>query len=120
MAKFSSGVTYILSGGLGGLGRHLSKWMVDHGAKNLAFFSRSGATKPDAKAFIDKLNSEGIRAVAYACDIGNAEQVERAMEQCKKEMPPIRGIIQAAMSLAVSILPLKVVHVTDKSRMLRI
>jgi Asp/Glu/hydantoin racemase len=77
--------------------------MVDHGAKNLAFFSRSGATKSDAKALIDKLTSDGIRAVAYACDIGDPAQVERAMEQCKKDMPPIRGIIQAAMSLAVSL-----------------
>ena len=66
------------------MGRHLSKWMVDHGAKNLAFFSRSGATKPDAKALIEKLTNDGVRAVAYACDIGNPEQVKQTMEQCKR------------------------------------
>jgi len=43
-----------------------------------------------------------VRAVAYACVIGNPEQVEQAVEKCKQEMPPIRGVIQAAMSLAVS------------------
>lgn len=101
-AKFDSEATYVLSGGLGGLGRSLSQWMVDHGAKNLAFFSRSGASKPDAQAVLEKLARDGVRAVAYACDIGNPEQVERAVEKCKQEMPPIRGLIQAAMSLAVS------------------
>jgi hypothetical protein len=76
--------------------------MVNHGARNLAFFSRSGATKPDAKAFLEKLSQDGVKAVAYMCDIGDSDQVERAVEQCKKELPPIRGVIQGAMSLAVS------------------
>lgn len=101
-AKFDSDATYVLSGGLGGLGRALSQWMVDHGAKNLAFLSRSGASKQDAKAVLKKLAKDGVRAVAYACDIGNPEQVQQAIEKCKQEMPPIRGVIQAAMSLAVS------------------
>lgn len=101
-AEFDGNATYVLSGGLGGLGRTLSQWMVDHGARNLAFLSRSGAAKPEAQALLNKLAEEGVQAVAYACDIGNAEQVQTAIAQCQEEMPPIRGVIQAAMSLAVS------------------
>jgi KR domain len=105
-ANFDANVTYVLSGGLGGLGRSLSQWMVDHGARNLVFLSRSGSAKPEARALLDKLATDGVTAIAYACDIGNATQVEEAIESCKKEMPPIRGVIQAAMALAVSFTPI--------------
>jgi len=99
-AKFDPNATYLLSGGLGGLGRSLSKWMVDHGAKNLAFFSRSGDKKADAREFLQSLREDGVRAAAYACDIGISADVANAVAQCQAEMPPIRGVIQAAMSLA--------------------
>lgn len=74
--------------------------MVSHGAKNLAFFSRSGSARPDARALLDGLAKQGIRACAYACDIGNAKQVEQTFKRVKQEMPPIKGVLQAAMSLA--------------------
>ena len=100
-AEFEGNATYVLSGGLGGVGQSIAQWMVDRGARNLAFFSRSGAAKPDANAFIQKLRRQGVQAVAYVCDIGDVEQVKQVVAQCKNELPPIRGLIQAAMSLAV-------------------
>lgn len=99
-AKFSPDVTYVLSGGLGGLGRTLSHRMVDLGAKNLAYLSRSGSSKPSAKAQLDELIAKGANAKAFTCDIGNAAQVQSAVAQIQAEMPPIRGLVQAAMSLA--------------------
>jgi KR domain len=100
-ATFDSEATYILSGGLGSLGRAISKWMARNGARNLAFLSRSGAAKAEYQTFLSELARDGVRTVVYTCDIGIAEQVEQAVARCKEEMPPIRGLIQAAMSLAV-------------------
>ena len=34
--------SYIITGGLGGFGLELSKWLVERGAKNLILTSRSG------------------------------------------------------------------------------
>jgi short-subunit dehydrogenase/aryl carrier-like protein len=100
-AEFRPDATYVLSGGLGGLGRSLSTLIVSRGAKHLAFLSRSGTKRPEAAAQIDALLAQGIDARAYACDIGDAEQVQRAVAQIRDDgMPPIRGVLQAAMSLA--------------------
>ena len=94
--------TYILSGGLGGLGRSLCNLLTSRGAKNLAFISRSGASKPEAQAILELLASRGVNAKAYACDIGNSTKTHETLVKIQAEMPQVRGLIQAAMSLADS------------------
>ena len=106
--KFDPNVTYLLSGGLGGLGRAIAEWMVSSGAKNIVFLSRSGESKREAKETIAKLSKAGTRVAAIACDIGNAEQLNKALEQCKRDFPEIRGVVQGAMSLSVRITSLSV------------
>ncbi len=91
-----------MSGGLGGIGRSLGHWMVQQGAKNLVFLSRSGSTKPESKKAIEELSDKGARVTAYSCDVGNAEEVQEVLRQCSQEFPPIRGVIQGAMVLKVS------------------
>lgn len=44
-----SDVTYAIAGGFGGAGQSTVDRMFDCGARNFAFFSRSGDSKPDAK-----------------------------------------------------------------------
>lgn len=48
-------VTYFLPGGFGGLGRSIASWMVEHGARNLVFTSRSGDSHPRAKELLNSL-----------------------------------------------------------------
>ena len=99
---FDPNSTYLLSGGLGGLGRSISEWMADHGARHLVFLSRSGSAKPEAQKTLAKLAKAGVHAVAYSCDIANSSQVKATIAECQKEFPPIRGAIQGAMALQVS------------------
>ncbi|PGH19323.1 hypothetical protein AJ80_04076 [Polytolypa hystricis UAMH7299] len=96
---FDTNSTYVLSGGLGGIGRSLAQWMVDNGAKNLVFLSRSGMKRPEARETIDKLVQQGVKAAVYACDVGDAEQVKDAVRQCSEDFPPVKGVIQGAMVL---------------------
>ncbi|KAH6636358.1 hypothetical protein F5144DRAFT_619703 [Chaetomium tenue] len=91
--------TYLLAGGLGGIGRSLATMLHSRGARNLAFISRSGGQNEIAADFLKGLRSLGCTANAYACDISDREQVSRAIEQCQSEMPSIRGSIQCAMTL---------------------
>jgi hypothetical protein len=39
---FHADATYIIIGGLGGLGKSIVKWMISHGARNLLLLSRHG------------------------------------------------------------------------------
>lgn len=102
--RFDSHSTYVLAGGLGGLGRSLAQWMIQHGARNIVFLSRSGAKKAKAQETIQKLVKQGARVTAYSCDVGDAEQLQQVLRECEKQYPPIRGVIQGAMVLNVNCL----------------
>ncbi|PFH63073.1 hypothetical protein XA68_18210 [Ophiocordyceps unilateralis] len=94
--SFSRDATYLLAGGLGGLGRAVATWMVERGAGNLLLLSRSGGESPSAKAFLQELECQGCRAVAVACDISDFTAVQEAM---KAAPTPIAGVLQFAMSV---------------------
>ena len=89
--------SYLMVGCLGGLGRSLSKWMMGRGARNFVFLGRSGSDKPVARTLIRDLREQGAVAEVVHGDVGNREDVERAVQAAKW---PIGGVIQAAMGLS--------------------
>ena len=91
--------TYLLVGGLGGIGRALATFLAEHGAKNLAFISRSGDAKSEAKQSINEIRKMGVNAIAYSCDVADAKALEATFAKMSAEMPRLKGIIQAAMVL---------------------
>ncbi|KAH6888171.1 putative polyketide synthase, partial [Thelonectria olida] len=91
--------TYVIAGGFGGLGRSLARRMVSQGAKNLIILSRSGATSEDAKKLVGELQDAGVQVDAMACDLTNGAALKERMDEALKRLPPIRGVIQAAMVL---------------------
>lgn len=99
--NFRKDASYVIVGGLGGLGRSTARWMVGRGARNLVLLSRSGAKGNDALDFLDELASEGVTAVAPPCDITNHGVLASVLATCAETMPPVRGCIQGAMVLRV-------------------
>ncbi|CAG8902537.1 unnamed protein product [Penicillium egyptiacum] len=100
-AQFRSNATYIVVGGFGGLGEYIAKWMVEHGAQHLVLLSRRGADHPDARKVLQNLAAAGANVQAFKCDISDIESVKKVMKQWELEgSRPVRGIIQAAMTLA--------------------
>lgn len=97
--------TYLLAGGLGGIGKSIATQLLREGAKNLAFISKSGDSKGESKTFLQQLRDHGCEARAYACDISDRDELAKVIAQCGTEMPPIRGLIQCAMTLRVSSVP---------------
>lgn len=91
--------TYILVGGLGGLGRAMALEMAECGAKHLVFLSRSGPSHPKAKELCDELVHRGARGVVYSCDVADASQLRSVLSQCAQDLPPIAGCITGAMVL---------------------
>ena len=90
---------YMIVGGFGGLGRSISNMLVDHGARKLAFLSRSGGSSAEAKKLIQELEDRQVKVAAYACDIADPVAASRAIRDCMTDFGTIRGVIQSAMLL---------------------
>ncbi|KAH6981906.1 hypothetical protein BKA56DRAFT_720122 [Ilyonectria sp. MPI-CAGE-AT-0026] len=88
--------TYLLAGGLGGLGRSICELIVNNGARHVAFLSRSGASSEASSQFIADLERKGIDARFFQVDICDASALEETNSMICKEMPPVAGVFQCA------------------------
>lgn len=89
--------SYLLVGGLGGIGRATAMWMLKHGARNFIFASRSGTDKQKSKDTIALLRDQGARVHVSRCDISSSDDLDRLLKDCAREMPTIRGMIHGAL-----------------------
>ncbi|KAJ6032737.1 Fum1p [Penicillium herquei] len=88
---FSSNGSYLLVGGMGGIGRTLSAWMVDNGARDLVYLSPSAGQSQDDRAFVRELEAQGCVVVTIAGSVINESDVTRAIQACSS---PIKGVVQ--------------------------
>ncbi|KAI4237003.1 MAG: hypothetical protein LQ349_002190 [Xanthoria aureola] len=96
LTTFSSKKSYVLIGCLGGLGRSLSKWMFDRGARHFTFLGRSATDKAAAKEVVLQLQGAGATVQAVRGDVSNKTDVVKCISVSPQ---PIGGVIQAAMGL---------------------
>lgn len=99
-------VSYLLVGGLGGIGRATARWMFQHGAKNFIFASRSGSDKEASQETISVLRNKGAQVAVFKCDISNLDDLKRVLRESRENMPPIRGLIHGTFVLKVDIFPI--------------
>lgn len=95
----ASDATYLITGGLGGLGLLAANWLATQGARQLVLTGRS-APSPTAERAIDELRSRGVHVRVEACDIGRRSDVARVLERIERELPPLKGVVHAAGVLA--------------------
>lgn len=91
--------TYVLAGGLGGLGRNIAIFLVDLGARHICFLSRSTTASQDTETFLTDLRKRQVSVSAYKCDIADMRSLRSTLQQCRQEHPPIKGVVQCAMVL---------------------
>ncbi|KAJ5595540.1 uncharacterized protein N7459_001748 [Penicillium hispanicum] len=103
--QFPANASYVLAGGLGGLGRSIALWMAARGAKNFIFLSRSGLRGDTTHQFIQGLRDKGCRAEVRACDITDQEMLTKTLASFQPMMPPIKGCFQCSMVLRDSMFP---------------
>lgn len=96
--------TYIITGGLGGLGLVFAKWLVSCGAKHLVLMGRKGAADADSKQAVKTLRESGIDVLVEAADVTNEKKVQSIIRKIDKTMPPLRGVIHTAMVLDITLL----------------
>ncbi|KAI9157894.1 Highly reducing polyketide synthase gloL [Paramyrothecium foliicola] len=100
-ALFNPKLTYLMVGGLGGLGKSLAIWFMEKGARNFVFLSRSAGSSDSDQEFVRDLESYGCRVIPIAGSVTDAADVQRAVSAAET---PIAGVIQ--MSMLIRELPL--------------
>jgi len=95
-ATFDPTASYLIVGGVGGLGKPVSTWMVDNGARHLIFLSRSAGTTAEDRAFFQELNSRGCSATAVQGSVSDLDTVIKAVLSAKT---PLKGVLQMSMIL---------------------
>ncbi|MCX6048528.1 MAG: SDR family NAD(P)-dependent oxidoreductase, partial [Chloroflexi bacterium] len=85
--------TYVITGGLGGLGLLTAQWLVKHGARHLLLVGRHGATA-QAQAQVAQLEQLGAEVQIACADVTDIEQV-RAVLATIHAAYPLRGVIHA-------------------------
>ncbi|KAI5918779.1 reducing type I polyketide synthase 10 [Camillea tinctor] len=94
--QLSPAKTYLMIGCLGGLGRCISRWMMDRGARSFVFLGRSGILKDSARDLVRDLEAKGARCIVIRGDVSSMADVNAMVQSAEY---PIGGVIQAAMGL---------------------
>ncbi|KAI1505135.1 iterative type I polyketide synthase [Biscogniauxia marginata] len=97
--RLEANASYVISGGLGGIGRSMAVWMAERGARNLVLLSRSGNITDEVKEMMATLETKGCNVRIFKSDVSDRDLLRKTLEECKATLPPIKGVIQGAMTL---------------------
>jgi len=90
--------SYLIAGGLGGLGLTVAQWMVANGARHLALLGRTPVDEQGGErlAAVRALKAAGARVIVQQADLGRVEEVVRAVGELARSLPPLAGVVHAA------------------------
>jgi myxalamid-type polyketide synthase MxaE and MxaD len=91
--------SYLVTGGLGGLGLVVAEWLAARGATSLLLVGRS-APDDAASRTIDELRARGARVEVRAADVADERALRRVLDDAAGSLPPLRGVVHAAGVLA--------------------
>ncbi|MEO8519744.1 MAG: type I polyketide synthase [Acidobacteriota bacterium] len=94
-ARLDPDAIYLVTGGLGGLGLAVARWLERRGARHLALSGRS-APSPQAEAVLQELRRAGTRVTVVSADIADRERTAAMLEALDADGRPLRGVIHAA------------------------
>ena len=100
----SSGA-YLVTGGLGGLGRVVVEWLVGRGARHVVVIGRSGAATPESNAFVEKLCERHVVVDVHRGSIADTTFVDEVLKGLRASGSPLRGVLHLAGVLKDALLP---------------
>ncbi|MFE9422259.1 SDR family NAD(P)-dependent oxidoreductase [Kitasatospora sp. NPDC006697] len=91
---------YLVTGGLGAIGREIIADFARRGARHLLVIGRTPEDRLSAEgtALLARLRAEGVRARYRAADCDSYEELAAAL-RAEADLPPIRGVLHAAGAL---------------------
>ncbi|MFI6512758.1 type I polyketide synthase [Streptosporangium sp. NPDC050855] len=87
--------TALVTGGTGGVGAHVARWLAGRGAEHLVLTGRRGRTAPGAAELEAELEALGVRVTVAACDVADREELRRLLDALPEGLP-LRAVVHAA------------------------
>ena len=82
--------TYLITGGLGALGLHTARWMIERGARHIALAGRRPPTAAVSER-VAAMQQNGVKVALFQADISIHSEVSRLLDEIGVRMPPLRG-----------------------------
>jgi NADP-dependent 3-hydroxy acid dehydrogenase YdfG/acyl carrier protein len=93
LAALTTG-TCLITGGLGGLGLEVARWLAERGARSIVLVSRRPPST-EVRSAIGAIESAGARVEAVCADVSSEAEVRQLAERLEA-WPPLSGIVHAA------------------------
>jgi polyketide synthase 7 len=90
--------TVLVTGGTGGVGAHVARWLATAGAGHLLLAGRRGAEAPGARELAAELAAYGVGVTVEACDVADEDAVRTLLDSIPGDRP-LTAVIHAAGTL---------------------
>ena len=93
---FDSGLSYVITGGMRGIGLLLAEWMVrDHAVRSVVLVGRK---EPDASALevIENLRRIRCEVTILCVDVADTNAFASAIDDIRSKIPPVAGVMHCA------------------------
>ncbi|MFF6975954.1 type I polyketide synthase [Streptomyces tsukubensis] len=87
--------TVLITGGTGGLGAQIARWLARSGTAHLLLTSRRGPGTPGAQALLTELRGLGAETTAVACDVADRDALAELLAGIPADRP-LRAVLHAA------------------------
>ncbi|NEO55705.1 MAG: SDR family NAD(P)-dependent oxidoreductase [Okeania sp. SIO3B5] len=91
----SEEATYLIAGGLGGVGLLVARWLVEKGARHLVLIGRSGVQET-TQSQLSELEQAGAQVIVAQADVSDMESLSKVWSEIEQNLPPLKGVINSA------------------------
>ncbi|WFE65048.1 type I polyketide synthase [Micromonospora sp. WMMD714] len=88
--------TVLVTGGTGGLGGQVARWLATAGAEHLVLLSRQGPQAPGAATLLDDLAATGVGATVVAADVRDQTAMATLLARLRATGRPPRAVVHTA------------------------
>ncbi|MEM7278208.1 MAG: SDR family NAD(P)-dependent oxidoreductase [Pseudomonadota bacterium] len=110
---FSSTASYLVTGGLGGLGLEVGRWLASQGAGQIVLISRrqlppeadwsrlpSNSDEREAIEAIEFMREQGANVHVVSADIVDPDAIGGVFKECQERGHPVAGVIHSAVAMS--------------------